>query len=105
LFAAPIPEPYWNAAGALYAYEVGRLSLLGIDVLGESQLVGYPSQVCVKFLVMIDISQYPSVTELKWTDGTPTARYWVLELMIKNFEMGIQFVDTSVSDRYIFYKI
>lgn len=41
----PIPEPYWNAAGGMYAYLVGQLSLLGIDVLGESQLVGYPTQV------------------------------------------------------------
>ena len=34
---------YWNAAAALYAYLFGRLSMFGIDVLGESQLVGYPN--------------------------------------------------------------
>jgi hypothetical protein len=46
----PIPEPYWNAAGGMYAYIVGQLSLLGIDVLGQSQLVGYPTQVTKLFL-------------------------------------------------------
>ena len=30
-----------RAAGAMYAYIFGHLSLQGIDVLGESQLTGY----------------------------------------------------------------
>jgi hypothetical protein len=39
-----IPALYWNAAGALYAYLYAELAKQSIDVIGESQLVGYPSQ-------------------------------------------------------------
>jgi|SRR5450756_2203531 len=41
---APIPDGYWNYSGAIYAYVLANLALQGIDVVGESQLVGYPSQ-------------------------------------------------------------
>lgn len=37
------PAIYWNAAAAMYAYLYGRTAVLGLDVLGESQLIGYPS--------------------------------------------------------------
>jgi hypothetical protein len=41
----PIPENYWNAAGALYAYLYVELARLGLDgTAGESQLVGYITQ-------------------------------------------------------------
>lgn len=38
--ALRFPLIYWNAAAALYAYSWLRLSRLGIDVVGHSQLVG-----------------------------------------------------------------
>jgi hypothetical protein len=38
--AAVFPLIYWNAAAALYACAWGKLSRLGIDVVGHSQLVG-----------------------------------------------------------------
>lgn len=31
LIPVPIPEPYWNAAGAMFAYIYGTLALEGID--------------------------------------------------------------------------
>jgi hypothetical protein len=41
----PIPDNYWNAAGALYAYLYVELARLGLDgTAGESQLVGYITQ-------------------------------------------------------------
>ena len=36
--AKPFPASHWNLAGALYAYLVGELTRMGIDVAGESQL-------------------------------------------------------------------
>jgi hypothetical protein len=41
---APIPDGYWNYSGAIYAYVFANLALQGIDVIGESQFVGYPGQ-------------------------------------------------------------
>ncbi len=79
---ASIPSTYWNAAGALYAYLYIGLAKQGIDVIGESQLVGYPSQ-------------FPSVTMIDWTTGKPNARYWVLKLLKDNFHPGDKIVDTT----------
>jgi hypothetical protein len=73
--ATPIPATYWNLAGAVYAYLFGELTRMGIDVAGESQLVGYPTQ-------------FPSVTMVDWTTGQPNARYQVLRLLRDNFGPG-----------------
>jgi len=78
-----IPEYYWNLASAVYAYLWSRLAELGIDVVGESQLVGYPTQ-------------FPSVTMLDWTTGRPNARYWTLKLLKDSFAPGDTLVRTSV---------
>ena len=79
-----IPLLYWNAAGALYAYLYIELSKLGIDVIGESQLVGYPSQ-------------FPSVSMMNWKTGKPNARYWVLKLIKDNFQPGDKLTETKFS--------
>jgi hypothetical protein len=78
-----IPGYYWNLASAVYAYLWSRLSELGIDVVGASQLVGYPTQ-------------FPSVTMLDWTTGRPNARYWTLKLLKDGFGPGDSLVRTSV---------
>ena len=78
-----IPTAYWAGAGALYAYLYVELTKLGIDVIGESQLVGYPSQ-------------FPSVSMMDWTNGKPNARYWVLKLIKDNFHPGDQLVETKL---------
>jgi hypothetical protein len=77
-----IPDRYWNAAGALYAYLFADLARRGIDVIGESQLVGYPTQ-------------FPSVTMIDWKNGKPNARYWVLKLIHDNFHSGDTLVESS----------
>ena len=74
-----IPHGYWNAAGALYGYLFIELSKQGVDVIGESQLVGYPSQ-------------YPSVSMIDYNNGKPNARYWVLHLLKDNFHPGDKLV-------------
>ena len=78
--AKPIPASYWNLTGAMYAYLFGEMARMGIDVAGESQLVGYPTQ-------------FPSVTMLDWNTGRPNARYRVLQLLKDNFGPGDKLVD------------
>jgi len=55
---------------------------MGIDVAGESQLVGYPSQ-------------FPDVSMINWVNGNPNARYWVLKLLIENFGPGDKLAATN----------
>jgi len=80
-----IPHIYWNAAGALYADLFVELSKMGVDVIGESQLVGYPSQ-------------FPSVSMIDYNNGKPNARYWVLKMIVENFHPGDRIVKTSEGD-------
>jgi hypothetical protein len=80
----PIPQSYWNLSGALYAYIFSELSRIGIDVAGESQLVGFPSQ-------------FPSVSMVDWTDGRPNARYWVLKLLHDHFGPGDTLATTQAA--------
>ena len=69
------PVEYWNLAGALFAHLVVELTRLGIDVIGESQLVGYPGQ-------------FPSVSMVDWNTGEPNARFRVLELLRESIAPG-----------------
>ena len=77
----PPPAAYWNLAGALYADLFIELSRLQIDVVGESQLVGYPTQ-------------FPSVSMMDWTTNQPNARFWVLQLIKDSFHPGDKLVQT-----------
>jgi hypothetical protein len=79
----PIPAAYWNLAGAMYAYLYIELANLQIDIVGESQLVGYPTQ-------------FPSVSMMDWTNSKPNARFWVLKLLKDNFGPGDKLVGTSL---------
>jgi hypothetical protein len=85
----PISGSYWNLAGAMYAYLFSELSRNGIDVVGESQLVGYPTQ-------------YPTVSMLDWNTGDPNPRYWVLKLLRDNFGSGDTLVDTQLDSPYVY---
>ena len=80
----PIPDTYWNLSGALYANTYLALAHMGIDVVGESQLVGYPTQ-------------YPSVSMINWKTGQPNGRYWVLKLLKDNFGPGDKFVNSELT--------
>ena len=85
----PIPDSYWHLSGAMYAYLFGNLASLGIDVVGESQLVGYPTQ-------------YPSVSMVDWNTGKGNPRFRVLELLRKHFGPGDKLVATSIDNPYVY---
>ncbi|HEY1217157.1 MAG TPA: glycosyl hydrolase family 39 [Bryobacteraceae bacterium] len=85
----PIPHSYWNLSGATYAYVFGNLASLGIDVAGESQLVGYPTQ-------------FPSVSMVDWNTGAPNARFRVLQLLKENFAPGDKLFKTSGGSPYVY---
>lgn len=80
----PIVPSYWHLTGAMYAYVFGELTRMGIDVVGESQLVGYPTQ-------------FPSVSMVDWETGRPNARYRVLQLLRDNFGPGDKLVEVQTS--------
>jgi len=84
----PIANAYWNLSGATYAYVFARLAAMGIDIVGESQLVGYPTQ-------------FPSVSMVDWETGAPNARFRVLELLKNNFGPGDKLVDTGDVPEYV----
>jgi len=79
---------YWNLCGAMFAYLYQDLAAQQVDVLGASQLVGYPSQ-------------FPSVSLLNWQTGEPNARYRVLQLLHDNFGPGDSIVKTELASHQI----
>ncbi len=79
----PPPDAYWNAAGSLYAYLFVELSRMQIDIIGESQLIGYPSQ-------------FPGVSLMNWISNKPNTRFWVLKLIKDNFHPGDSLVETTL---------
>lgn len=83
--AKPEPKGYWNLAGAMYAYLYVQAALLGVDVIGESQLVGYPSQ-------------FPSVSMMNYNTASPNVRYWVLKMLKDNFGPGDKLAETKNSN-------
>ena len=84
-----IPDSYWNLCGAVYGALYGELARFGIDVAGESQMVGYPSQ-------------FPGVSMVDWNTGQPNARYWVLKLLHDNFGPGDKLVDTTSAIPHVY---
>jgi hypothetical protein len=80
---------YWNLCGAVFAYLYAGLAEQGIDLLGASQLMGYPSQ-------------FPSVSLLDWNSGAPNARYRVLELLHKNVGPGDRPAKTTLKSKDVF---
>lgn len=83
------PNIYWNAAAAMYAYLFGKLSVEGVDIIGESQLMGFPPLSHKQFPASPDgiPPQFASVTELDWNTGVGNARYWALKLLIEQFHV------------------
>ena len=66
----------------MYAYLYVECAKLGIDVIGESQLVGY-------------LSQFPSVSMMNYNTSEPNARYWTLKLLLDNFGLGDKLAETK----------
>jgi hypothetical protein len=82
--AAPLepPRAYWNLSGALFAYLYLESAKAGIDVAGESELVGYHGQ-------------FPSVSMMNYNTAQPNARFWILQLLKDNFGPGDVLAATS----------
>ena len=80
------PAASWNLSGALYADLFIELSRLQIDIVGESQLVGYPTQ-------------FPGVSMMNWTTNQPNARFWVLKLIKDSVHPGDKLVETFANTR------
>ena len=78
----PIPAVYWQASGAMYAYLYIEAAKMGIDVVSESQLVGYESQ-------------FPSVTMVDSNTGKPNARLKVLRLLRENVSADDRMIKTK----------
>ena len=81
-----IPEGYWNLYGASWAYEYAELSRLGIDVVGTTQLLGFPGRV-------------PSASLLDWSTGKPNSMYWVLKMIRENLGPGGGLFDADIEMR------
>lgn len=77
------PPAYLNLVSSLYAYLFIELSKQQIDIIGTSQLVGYPTQ-------------FPSVSMMNWRDNKPNARYWALKVIKDNFHPGDKLVETRL---------
>jgi hypothetical protein len=80
----PPPSAYWNIAGSLFAYLYIQLSRMQIDLIGESQLIGYPTQ-------------YPGVSLMDWIKNKPNARFWVLKLIKDSLHPGDKLVETDLN--------
>lgn len=80
----PIPDAYWNLSGGMFAYIFMGFTRIGVEVAGESQLVGYPTQ-------------FPDVSMMDWKNGKPNARFWVLSLLKDHFHPGDRLVTTHSS--------
>jgi hypothetical protein len=68
----PIPDIYWHMSSAVYAYGFVQFTLQGIEAVGMSQMVGFPTQ-------------YPSVSMVKWDNGGGNVRYWALKIIVEHF--------------------
>ena len=75
----------------MYAYLYVELAKRGVEVAGESQLVGYPTQ-------------FPSVSMVDWETGQPNARFWVLKLLRDNFGPGDKLVATHSDVPYVYVQ-
>ena len=104
----PLPDVYFSAAAAYWAYLYSQLALLEIDVASMSQLVGgaptcaYPSgKKCAAVGgfggCVCSGPNYPSVTMIDAVTGKPTARWFVLKMLVRAFGNRVKrLVRTSV---------
>jgi hypothetical protein len=78
------PSQWWNVSAAVSAYFYIRLARMQIDIVGEAQLIGFPSQ-------------YPTLSMMDWTSNQPNARFWALKLLKDSFHPGDKMVETYLA--------
>jgi hypothetical protein len=81
----PITPAYWNLSASVYAYFFIELTRAGIEVIGESQLVGFPTQ-------------FPDVSMVNYENNKPNARFWVLKLIKDNIKAGSTLVKSTIDE-------
>ena len=85
---------WWNLHSAIYAMWHGELSAAGVDMLGASQFVGYPSAAysgngIQPFEGDADATgNCFDMTMVDWTTGAGNARWWTLKML--NDAMGFE---------------
>ncbi|CZS92068.1 hypothetical protein WAI453_000064 [Rhynchosporium graminicola] len=77
-----VPAEYFVWSGGVFAYVFAKVVTMGIDVVGESQLMGYPGQ-------------FPSVSLVDYWSGELNARGRVLHLLQQSFGPGDVVVETT----------
>lgn len=89
----------------MFAYLFPQLAIEGVDIIGQSQLMGYPPMTEEEFPANPGglPPQFASVTEIDWETGVGNARYWLLKLLIEHFEMGDKLVKTTFTENDSFY--
>eukprot|EP01084_Bolivina_argentea_P058520 106853_1 len=99
------PAIYWNSAAAMFAYLFPHMVIEGVDIIGQSQLMGYPPLPQSEFPDSPGgiPPQFASVTEIDWETGVGNARYWLLKLLIDNFKIGDKLVKTTFTENSLFY--
>ena len=85
----PIPNWYWNLAGAFWAYMYGHLAQMGINVVGAAELIDYPGQ-------------FAATTLDNWATGQPNARYRVVKLLRDNFGPGDKLISVRMPTHSIY---
>jgi hypothetical protein len=94
--ATPVPDAYWLASAAYWAYLWAQLALQEIDVASMSQLVGGPPKCTLADGTSCSSvggwggcvcsgDNYASVSMLGWDSGRPTARYYLLSMLVRAF--------------------
>ena len=78
------PPIWWNVSAAVYAYMYVQLARMQVPILGEAQLIGFPSQ-------------YPTLTLIDWSTNQPNARFWALKLLKDSFQSGDRMVQTDLA--------
>ncbi len=71
----PIKDEFWPICAANFAYLFAKLAPLGVDVLGMSQVIGYPAMDGLSW-------EWPSTSMIDWISGKPNARFWLLKMLI-----------------------
>jgi len=82
----PITNFHWRLSAATLAYFFANMAALGgVDALGVSELLDYPTQT-------------PGLSLLDWDTGEPNLRYRVLQLLRENFPPGVRVFKVKISD-------
>ena len=76
---------------AVYTVLVSELSIKGVDLVGSSQLSGFP----VLPEWNLTDAQFPGVSMTNWTTGNGNPRYWALKLYNEYLGHGDQILFTN----------